>query len=45
MYEISDELGFDEPANFAGFFKRFTGMSVKRFKQIQKKSKNSNMFG
>lgn len=45
MYEISDELGFDEPANFAGFFKRFTGMSVKSFKQTQKKSTNSNMFG
>jgi AraC-like DNA-binding protein len=44
MYEISDELGFDEPANFAGFFKRYTGMSVKSFKQTQKKNKKSKMY-
>jgi len=31
-YEISDFLGFDEPANLANFFKRNTGMSMRAFR-------------
>jgi AraC-like DNA-binding protein len=31
-YEISYELGFNEPANFAGFFKRYVGVSIRDFK-------------
>lgn len=31
-YQISDLLGFDEPANLAGFFKRYTGMSMREFR-------------
>lgn len=31
-YEISYALGFEEPANLAGFFKRYTGMSMKEFR-------------
>lgn len=30
-YEISELLGFDEPTNFANFFKRYTGMSMREF--------------
>lgn len=36
-YEISDELGFDEPANFAAFFKRYCGVSVSDFRKNYKK--------
>ncbi|MCT4662567.1 MAG: helix-turn-helix transcriptional regulator [Tissierellales bacterium] len=32
-YEISYELGFDEPSNLAGFFKRNTGMSMNEFRK------------
>lgn len=32
-YEISNTLGFDEPANLAGFFKRYTGISMREFRQ------------
>jgi len=35
-YEISYELGFQEPANLAGFFKRYTGMSMLAFKNSHK---------
>ncbi len=35
-YEISDALGFDEPANLAGFFKRYTGVSMRVFRQSMK---------
>lgn len=31
-YEISDLINFDEPANLAGFFKRYTGMSMREFR-------------
>ncbi len=33
-YEISYQLGFDEPANLANFFKRNTGMSMRRFRDM-----------
>lgn len=35
-YEISDKLGFDEPANFAAFFKRYCGISVSTFRKNYK---------
>jgi AraC-like DNA-binding protein len=35
MFEISDELGFDEPANFANFFSLHAGYNVKQFKESQ----------
>lgn len=31
IYEISDLMGFDEPANMTRFFKRYTGLSPKAF--------------
>ncbi|WBW94985.1 helix-turn-helix domain-containing protein [Oceanirhabdus sp. W0125-5] len=33
IYEISDLLGFDEPANMTKFFKRFEGVSPKAFRK------------
>lgn len=36
-YEISDALGFDEPANLAGFFKRYTGMSMRDFRKQEER--------
>ncbi len=44
MYEISDELGFDEPANFANFFKHNTGLTVKQFKIEQDNQHLGKMF-
>jgi len=31
--QISDQLGFSEPAYFSRFFKRMTGRSLKEFRQ------------
>ncbi len=31
LFEISNELGFDEPSNMTKFFKRYTGTSPKNF--------------
>lgn len=36
IYEISDMMGFDEPANMTRFFKRSTGLSPKAFQQSRK---------
>ena len=35
-YEISELLGFDESANLAGFFKRYTNMSMNEFREREK---------
>jgi AraC-like DNA-binding protein len=37
MYEISEELGFDEPANFTNFFRVHSGSTIKDFKASQEK--------
>ena len=39
-FEISDALGFDEPANLAGFFKRYTGMSMREFRKQEEAGHN-----
>jgi len=36
IYEISDELGFDEPANFTNFFHLHSSFTIKEFKQSHK---------
>jgi len=36
IYEISDQLGFDEPANMTNFFKKYTDLSPREFRSKQK---------
>ncbi|MCT4584638.1 MAG: AraC family transcriptional regulator [Peptostreptococcaceae bacterium] len=38
IYEISDILGFSEPANMTKFFKRYEKISPKKFKALNKKN-------
>lgn len=36
IYEISDALGFNEPANFTNFFRIHSSFTIKEFKESQK---------